>query len=1027
MPARSEDLELVLQDGHSQSVTDTVWLDDQHLVSGSVDGSIKLWHVPTQRVLRTLWPQGDGNVQDLARVPEGVWACYTDGSLKLWDVVNGKLLRESKLPEELHGSELRLSEDRGGMLYVYGEDDTIRVIDPEGKASALVKLDAKVEKFAVSPDGSGWAATTIANKLYHGSGDKAVSLPINFATRWGIDSLVLSADASTLFVGSSVNWMQAWSLPDGKLLYQVPVTTNAPDQTTLSGPGYSGDNLGLAMADFDQDSLLVQTADGSVLRTAKKDGSTSKMFSFELFGIDRLQASPDRRSITGACARNGYSSVQVGVLDKETWRASAMGGRNLNFSSMATQDGTLYLSSNWNRVVSYDLASGQPARSYEVGYFPISVASRDTLYSGGNDGVLHAFDTKTGVERWSQKLSQLGARYGYGIRALTVSPDGQEIAVSLAAHPNKVLLLESATGKTKVELKRDQRIDDSLVYSPDGAQLFLCDSRSVDLYDRNYRKILHNWSLAANVSYSTRLVEVVNHPLEDAILALFADGNLVKIDRLRLDGKPEKVGLLPVREARSIRVVNNNLLISADQGALLTKADGTIIARYGDHLSSVSDALSLGDAILTTGWDARVKVWDKTTRQERATILSLDKGAEWLVLSPDYHFDGSEKAQDSIQWRWNGELFEISRFYERFYQPGLLARTINGNLKSEVPSQGLLGAQPPTVTLSDPKDLGNGFYQVEVKVAGDSSGPQDVRLYHNGHRVTGTSPFKIKAVKGENRLRASAFNKDLTVESVPARAEFVHAAPGQKSTLHIFAAAVNDYPNPLDFAVEDAKSFVEAFQPGLYDEVKKVTLFDAQANKAAIVEALAGIQCEPQDTLLVFLAGHGTILENRFHFLAHGSDGVSKENALSSQDLGQILAKLPATRQVLFLDTCHAGASAKDLAELLVEKDSPLVSSNQGAQLVRDQKLLARQAGTFLVAGSSPNTTAAEIPELGHGLFTYAVLQGLHSQGSEEVTVNELLRYLNERVPQLSQKFRGDPYGVWQFSAGQDFPIARPK
>ena len=189
------------------------------------------------------------------------------------------------------------------------------------------------------------------------------------------------------------------------------------------------------------------------------------------------------------------------------------------------------------------------------------------------------------------------------------------------------------------------------------------------------------------------------------------------------------------------------------------------------------------------------------------------------------------------------------------------------------------------------------------------------------------------------------------------------------------------------------------------------------------------MECEPQDTLLIFLAGHGTIIDNKFHFIPHGADGKTSDTSLSSAELGKILAGLPATRQVLFLDTCHAGASAKDLAELLVEKETPLIASRQGSMLIKDQKVLARQAGTFLVAGSTPNATAAEVPELGHGLFTYAVLNGLQGDlgKDQEVTVNELLRYLSEEVPELSMKFRGSRHGIWQFSAGQDFPIAKPK
>lgn len=1029
---QSEELELVLQAGHTQAVTDSVWLDEEHLVSGSDDGSVKLWHVPSQRVRRTVWPPVEESkldsfghsVTDLELTTEGVWVVHNNGVLRLWDMKSGELKRHHTLPEDHRGAALRVVADKRGFLYAYGQGTGILKLDPAGKTEHL-DTQRQVTDLVVSQGDSPLLAFQDSKGTHFGNFQSQETLAQTTSSRWGVDSLLFSDSGDILYLGTRVNWLEAWDLKEKRLLYRLAVNSDAPSEETLKGQGYGGNNLGLLLANFNESHLLALSPDGTVYKVKKEDPGVEKFLEFGAFNLSNLSLSPSGKQLSAGYSSSGESPVPLVQETGGKWQVRHLGGSGLNFTDLAQSEGKLYFTSSHAKVLSYDLSTGQPSQLFQTGYFPAVLLSADSLFCGGNDGILYAYNKQTGALRWKKDLANMGARYGYGIQDLALSPDGRDLAASVVKSPSVVIFLDAGSGEIKQEMRTDATVS-KLLFSPDGKQLFLADSQKISLYDLGYRKMLHTWSTA---KYRPNwIVDMANHPSDDAILCLLRDGTLVKADRHRLDLEPESFPIPGINQARSLDFAGSNLLIAADHGAVLASPKGQVLKHYGDHLAGVSDALMVGESVLTSGWDTRVELWDRASAQKKATLLSLDEGAEWLVLSPDYHFDGSEKAQGLIEWRWKGELFELSRFFERYYQPGLLARSLNGERESNSPvtTRGL-GSHPPAVTISPPIALDAGFFEVSIKVEGEHSGWDDVRLYHNGHRVAGRSPFKLKAVEGQNHLRASAFNTDKTVESEPHRLVFESKTPQAKSSLHIFAAAVDDYPNALNFAVKDAESFVGAFEPGLYDKVNKVTLYDKMANKQGIIDALSQIKCEPQDTLLVFLAGHGTIIDNRFHFLPYGSEGESSEKALSSQELGQILALLPATRQVLFLDTCHAGASAKDLADLLVEKDPSLLSSQKGSQLIRDQKILARQAGTFLIAGSTPSATAAEIPELGHGLFTYAVLNGLKGEGSEqEITVNELLRYLNEKVPELSLKFRGNPHGIWQFSAGQDFPIARP-
>lgn len=1031
VPVQADELELVLQAGHTQRVTDAVWLDDAYLCSGSGDGAIKLWHVPSRRVKRTLWPPADTSetprVVDLLAAPEGLWAGYDNGQLVLWNPTEGTVLKSFTLPDSFGTNNFGLEIDAKGDLFVFGRD--CGKLDRSGKFTMLPSLSG-VEMLDVSSDGNRMAYYN-SEGLHLDLLDQTKKLPESFANRWGVRSLVLSADGRKLFLSTSPGWIEGWDLSSDTLIFQKPLEEDNPHtEEVLRGQGYGGKDWSALITDFDDNHLLAKNnGTGELYLVDKRNGATSPWGKIEANSMVKLDLNPSRTALTGGMDGGGLDThTVIGTKRGEEFQTERLGGESMYVPDIQSSQGKLFLASSLEGVTSFDLASGQPYRNYETGYFSQIRVSGNNLYCGGNDGVVHCYDATSGKELWNRDLTSSRARFGYGVKCLAVQPGQRLVAAGISETYPTVELLDASSGETVATLKNTAA--DQLLFSPDGDQLFIQRGRAVSLYDLNYRKTLHKWELPGARAGGVRAL--FDHPLEDSIVALDKYGSVYKINRRRLDLKPERNYIRGLPSIISANLDGSKLLVNAGRKVYRCSLSGEVLQEYGPHLAEVTESIALGNSIISAGNDSQIRIWNKQTGREQAVLMAMGEDLkDWLITTPDYHFDGSDKAQDLIEWRWNGELYQVSRFYEKFYQPGLLSQVLNTTSSKpeaqKVPP--VMGSKPPQVTLVEPKDLGNGEYEIDLKIEGEHSGWDDVRLYHNGHRIPGQPPYRIKAVTGKNRLRASAFNKDKTVESLPSRLTFETKLPEQESTLYIFAAAVNEYPNRLDFAVPDAKSFAEAFRPGLYDKVEKVTLFDKEATKETIVNKLSSIDCKPQDTLLVFLAGHGTIINNRFHYLPFGSDGGTSEEALSSQELGQVLAKLPATRQVLFLDTCHAGASAKDLADLLVEKDSPLTASQQGSQFIKDQQLLARQAGTFLVAGSSPEATAAEVPQLGHGIFTYAVLSGLKDENTlkdKQITVNELLSYLNEKVPELSLKFRGSPQGIWQFSAGQDFPIAKP-
>ncbi len=358
---------------------------------------------------------------------------------------------------------------------------------------------------------------------------------------------------------------------------------------------------------------------------------------------------------------------------------------------------------------------------------------------------------------------------------------------------------------------------------------------------------------------------------------------------------------------------------------------------------------------------------------------------------------------------------------------------------------------PPHVRIVSPRPgtkVKAGKVQLKVLVADQGGGASPLWIYHNGHRLprkrgavaTGgkLQTVEVELVEGQNHVRVTAFNAERSVEARGDELSLVwDVPPREKPVLHIVAAGVvffHDASPTEIYAVALADALPHSFAPGLFGKVNPVTLIDRDASRANILAELAKLAttARPRDVVIAYLAGHGTLVGKRFYYLpweaSVGSDADIRATGLSERQLGEALVTIPARKQLVVLDACHSGASAKALGSMLASRDA--------VGLVRAQQRLARSAGSFLVAAATAAQYAKEIPELGHGVLTFAFLSGLGLSGKPpqasvgrdgSVTVTALLSWLDEEVPRLTTLYHGGRQNPVQASTGQDFPVVLAK
>jgi uncharacterized caspase-like protein len=88
---------------------------------------------------------------------------------------------------------------------------------------------------------------------------------------------------------------------------------------------------------------------------------------------------------------------------------------------------------------------------------------------------------------------------------------------------------------------------------------------------------------------------------------------------------------------------------------------------------------------------------------------------------------------------------------------------------------------------------------------------------------------------------------------------------------------------------------------------------------------------------------------------------------------------------------------------------------------------LSRSTGTHVVAASTKDQFAAEVKDLGHGVFTYTLLEGLKGAAAGDsgtVTVRKLMGYIEEKLPDYTKKYRQEAQFPVVDSRGMDFPLA---
>ena len=67
-----------------------------------------------------------------------------------------------------------------------------------------------------------------------------------------------------------------------------------------------------------------------------------------------------------------------------------------------------------------------------------------------------------------------------------------------------------------------------------------------------------------------------------------------------------------------------------------------------------------GRLLASASEDGGTFLWDANTGEHLLTLISLDDGAEWMVVTPQGLFDGTPVSWNQILWRYNQDTFNVA-------------------------------------------------------------------------------------------------------------------------------------------------------------------------------------------------------------------------------------------------------------------------------------------------------------------------------------------------------------------------------
>ncbi|MDX6613966.1 MAG: hypothetical protein QOD75_3152 [Blastocatellia bacterium] len=622
-----------------------------------------------------------------------------------------------------------------------------------------------------------------------------------------------------------------------------------------------------------------------------------------------------------------------------------------------------------------------------------------TLASGSADGTARLWNLESGSSRIM--FSTKGAIVAIGLR-----PDGKTLASS---DGKAVRLISVDTGQEQQRLPDLTKNVKTVAFSPDNSLLAYggVDS-TIKLWNLNTNQELFTFKNHASLARGN---EHISTAMNGGLKVELGKNGIINLIRLR--GGVLACSLIALDENDWLVVTPDGLFDGSPA------AWNKIIWRFNNNTFDYAPVEAFFSEFYHPGLLGEITSGQRPTASSK--IAQLDR------RQPSVKFVSSQKGSSAVQ---NATLrIEVEESRGLIAQPNPQAESTGR--KRRQPSRSRL--MPLGSGAEDLRLFRNGSLVKLWQGNAFKLGPQDHCQQLLAPRPNAPRRVSCEAtvpiIAGKNEFTAYAFNHD-NIKSVDAAPVEIMGTEKHDAITYIVAIGINAYADSdckLNYARADAETFATEFahqqrRLGLPPEnIKVVPLYDERATRANILNELAqlAIKVKPEDTVVIFFAGHGVAQGDRFYLvpsdlgisrgrcneLTAASLKIVKAHSITDKDLELALRPLDAGRLLLILDSCQSG-------QILAAKDP-----RQGPMNSKGLAQLAYEKGMYILTAAQSYEEAQENRELHHGFLTDVLIrEGLKSpevdvSHDKAIDVREWLDYATRRVPQLQEQLRAQEQG----------------
>jgi len=460
--------------------------------------------------------------------------------------------------------------------------------------------------------------------------------------------------------------------------------------------------------------------------------------------------------------------------------------------------------------------------------------------------------------------------------------------------------------------------------------------------------------------------------------------------------------------------------------------------------------------LLSISEDKSLRVWEiKSGNLKTTSYFDIEGG--FLTFTPEGYFSKSERFLGKVSYLINNSNISFDQLYENYYRPDIIRAVFSHQDTSIIKTSNINNGvkSPPSlkINLSKSKNRGviieqieNSLVSINLIISDAGGGIGGYKLFNNNKLIEDkilipsilkdsiVTDISFEASAGKNLIYAVAISSD-GIESKPVSVEYIYSPDYKqnipsKPNIYILSIGINEYKNQkynLNYCVNDMNSFTDTIKlisQKIFENVWIRKISNDQATKLNVINALEEVSklAKPEDVFIFYYAGHGIALNNNdattFFLVTQSVTQMTDlnnciTNGISDIEIKNLFKKIKANKQISFIDACNSGAMAEQF-------------SIRGAAEENAIAKLSRSTGSAIFASTTSDQYASEFTQIGHGVFTFVLLNALGGRASLDncqITAATLKGFIDEEVPIVTQKYKGTSQYPTTFMFGQDFPI----